>query len=81
MRRLAIAALGALVLLGGCGKKTVLKPLTGKPLPQKAATAAGQPSVTDLLNPGTQAKPVRDDELVTKSKPLQPDRFDLPPPG
>ena len=29
----------------------------------------------------TEARPTREDELVTKSKPLEPDRFDLPPPG
>jgi hypothetical protein len=43
--------------------------------------AARQPTVGDLLTPTTQARPVRDDELVVKSVPLAPDRFDLPPPG
>lgn len=81
MRKMAIAACLGLMLVAGCGKKTGLKPVTGEALPPKPATAAAQPSVTDLLTPGPQAKPVRDDELVGKSVPLQPDRFDLPPPG
>ncbi len=81
MNRIAIAALGALILLAGCGKRPVLKPADGHALPPKAQTAASQPSVTDLLAVPTQAKPTRDDELVVKSKPLAPDRFDLPPPG
>jgi hypothetical protein len=81
MRKTAILALAALMLLAGCGKKSVLRPADGQKLPQKPATAANQPSVGDLLNPGTEARPAREDELVTKSRPLQPDRFDLPPPG
>jgi hypothetical protein len=72
--------LAALMLTGGCGKKVVLRPSEGHTLPQKAATAASQPSVNDLLTPSTQVRPLRDDELVSKSKPLEPDRFDLPPP-
>lgn len=81
MNRVAILALGALVLLAGCGKRTVLRPADGKALPPKALTASAQPSVVNLLTLPAQAKPTRDDELVSKSKPLAPDRFDLPPPG
>lgn len=81
MNRIAIMAMGAFVLLAGCGKRPVLKPADNHPLPPKALTAASQPSVTQLLTVPTQAKPVRDDELVIKSQPLAPDRFDLPPPG
>jgi multidrug efflux pump subunit AcrA (membrane-fusion protein) len=81
MNRVAIMALGALVVLAGCGKRPVLKPADGRVLPPKALTAASQPDVDQLLAVPTQAKPTRDDELVTKSKPLAPDRFDLPPPG
>ena len=81
MRKIAIVACLAFALIAGCGKKTVLRPATGQTLPQKPATALSQPSVTDLLTPGPQARPVRDDELVNRSVPLQPDHFDLPPPG
>jgi predicted small lipoprotein YifL len=81
MRKTAILALAALVLLAGCGKKNILKPADNEKLPAKPATAARQPGVNDLLTPSTQARPVRDDELVIKSQPLATDRFDLPPPG
>ena len=74
-------ALAALALLAGCGKKVVLKPAEGRALPPKAASSALQPTVNDLLTPDSQALPGRDNELVNRSKPLQPDRFDLPPPG
>jgi predicted small lipoprotein YifL len=81
MRRTAILAMMALALVAGCGKRPVLRPADGKVLPPKAQSASAQPGVGDLLSVPTQAKPSRDDELVTKSTPLQPDRFDLPPPG
>jgi len=81
MKRIAILSVAGLVVLAGCGKRTVLRAADGKVLPPKAQTAASQPGVNDLLAVPAQAKPSRDDELVTKSKPLQPDRFDLPPPG
>jgi ABC-type uncharacterized transport system auxiliary subunit len=81
MSKAPLAALIAFALLAGCGKKSVLKPADGAQLPPKAATAAVQPNVGQLLTPPTQARPTRDDELVIKSQPLAPDRFDLPPPG
>jgi hypothetical protein len=81
MKRIAIVACLGLALLAGCGKRSVLKPASGEAMPVKPATAAAAPTVTQLLTPGPQAKPVRDDELVVKSAPLAPDRFDLPPPG
>jgi len=81
MKRTTIVACLALALLAGCGKKSVLKPASGEAMPVKPRTAAAAPSVTQLLTPDPQAKPVRDDELVVKSAPLAPDRFDLPPPG
>ena len=79
-RTLVIAAVG-LALLAGCGKKSMLKPASGMVMPVKPATAVAAPTVAGLLTPDTQARPVRDDELVVKSAPLAPDRFDLPPPG
>jgi hypothetical protein len=81
VNRIALALVGAALLLGGCGKKTVLHPAEGHALPPKARTAATQPGVGQLLTPATEARPARDDELIIKSAPLQPDRFDLPPPG
>jgi predicted small lipoprotein YifL len=81
MRRQALIALAALALLAGCGKKVILKPADGAALPPKAETSALTPTVNDLLTPDSQAVPGRDNELVGKSLPLKPDRFDLPPPG
>jgi hypothetical protein len=81
MRTIALALIGAALLIGGCGKKSVLHPAANHSLPPKAQTAATQPGVNQLLTPATQARPARDDELVIKSAPLQPDHFDLPPPG
>jgi hypothetical protein len=81
VRRIAILGVTVLALLAGCGKRPVLRPADGKMMPPKAQSAAAQPGVGDLLTPPVQARPNRDDELVTKSRPLQPDRFDLPPPG
>jgi predicted small lipoprotein YifL len=77
----ALYAFAALALLAGCGKKVILKPADGKTLPPKGATSALTPTVNDLLTPDSQAVPGRDNELVNRSQPLKPDRFDLPPPG
>lgn len=81
MKRRTRCALVALALLAGCGKKVALRPADGDMLPPKAATSALQPTPNDLLAPESQARPGRDNELVNRSLPLQPDRFDLPPPG
>ena len=81
MRRTAILAFAALALLAGCGKKVILKPADGHVLPPKGETSSLQPTVNDLLTPAPQAVPTRDEELLSKSAPLQPDRFNLPPPG
>ncbi|USI74344.1 hypothetical protein [Sphingomonas morindae] len=78
-RRVALAALLALAV-AGCGKKDVLRPVAGQPLPVKPATAPSQPSAAALLTPNAQSRPLRFNELVSKSKRLDADRFDLPPP-
>jgi hypothetical protein len=69
------------VLLAGCGKKEMLKEAGDTPLPPKPATAALQPTPAQLLVPATQTRPTRFNEIVTQSKELQSDRFDMPPPG
>ena len=38
------------------------------------------PTAEQLLTPPTNADPERIDELVKRSEPRKPDRFDLPPP-
>ena len=43
--------------------------------------AATQPTPDQLLTPTTEARPVRQEELLLKSEERRDDRFDLPPPG
>ena len=77
MKRLAILAM---IALGGCGKVGPLTPAPGQALPVKPLMARETPTAAQLLQLPTMAKPERVDELLTKSQPRQPDRFDLPPP-
>jgi hypothetical protein len=78
--RLVIAT-GALVALAGCGKMADLKPAEGQPLPVKPLMAQTTPTPNELLTPPAYANPSRIDELMRKSAPRKPDRFDLPPPS
>jgi len=78
MSRLVLLALA--LLAAACGKRETLAPLPPRCLPEKPATAPTQPTVDDLLSPGTQARPERSDELIRRSEVRAPDRFDLPPP-
>jgi len=75
----AIAVLGGVLLLAGCGAIQGLSPAPGKALPVKPASAPGQPSADDLLVQLPTVKPGRSDELMIKSQPRRDDRFDLPP--
>ena len=78
MKRIVIVGLAA--LLGACGKVAPLTPPPGQSLPVKPLMARATPDADDLLQLPTIAKPARVDELLTKSQPRKPDRFDLPPP-
>ena len=80
MRR-AAALLFLGLALAACGKKEMLKAADNRPLPPKPRTAASQPTPASLLDPGTQSRPQRFNELVTKSQALKADHFDMPPPG
>lgn len=79
MKRLAIAATAAL-LASGCGNVGPLQPRPGEPLPVKPLLARVTPTPEQLLTAPTYANPERVDELITRSEPRTPDRFDLPPP-
>jgi len=70
----------AVLCLGACGQMAELKPAPGQPLPVKPLLATATPTAEELLTPPTNARPERIDELVRRSEPRQPDRFDLPPP-
>jgi hypothetical protein len=76
---LAAAAMGALIVLPGCGSRQKLTAVEGvAPVPPAygAATAAGP---NELLEPSTQSRPERNVELRRKSEARADDPFDLPP--
>ena len=78
------SALGAVTLalaLAACGRAGELRPADGASLPVKPKLAATTPTPTELLTPPAIARPVRVDEVLRRSEPRQPDRFDLPPPS
>ena len=70
----------AVFCLGACGQMAELQPAPGEPLPVKPLLAKSTPIAEQLLTPPTNARPERIDELVKRSQPREPDRFDLPPP-
>ena len=69
-----------IIALTACGRAGEIRPAAGEPLPVKPKTAANTPSPEDLLELPSIAKPARVDELLKRSEPRRPDRFDLPPP-
>jgi hypothetical protein len=77
MKRIVLLAVFS---LGGCGQMAELQPARGEPLPVKPLLAKTTPTAEQLLTPPTNADPERIDELVKRSVPREPDRFDLPPP-
>ena len=70
-----------IALLGGCGSAGRLKPADNKPLPVAPYGATATPTPQQLMTPSTQARPERNDELLTNSQKRDPDPFDLPPPN
>ena len=81
MRLLRIFLLsGGVLLAAACGKVSPLEPAPGRSLPVKPLLAKTTPTAEQLLTPPTNADPERIDELVKRSEPRRPDRFDLPPP-
>ncbi len=78
MKRLLIVALA--VALAACGNVQELEPAPGKALPVKPLLAKRTPTPQDLLAIPDVARPKRIDELMRRSEPREPDRFDLPPP-
>ncbi|MEO9470115.1 hypothetical protein [Parasphingorhabdus sp.] len=76
-----IVLLPVLGLLSACGNRGGLEPAKGQSLPP-AAYGEAEPATSDqLLEPSTQARPERSDELLRRSEKRQDDKFDLPPPG
>ena len=72
----------ALVLaLAGCGRVGELQLPPGAAPLIKPKLAATTPTPEQLLPPPPIARPVRVDEILRRSEPRRPDRFDLPPPS
>ena len=63
-----------------CGNVAPLQPAPGQALPVKPLLAKATPTAEQLLTPPTNARPARVDELIRRSQPREPDRFDRPPP-
>ncbi len=76
----AALLIAASLTLGACGQMAPLQHKAGQPLPVKPLLAKATPTAEQLLTPPTYARPERIDELVKRSVPRAPDRFDLPPP-
>jgi len=79
--KLGLWAVGGSLALSACGQVGDLKPPPGQPLPVKPKLASTTPTPEELLTPPPIARPVRVDEILRRSEPRQPDRFDLPPPS
>ncbi|MEM8695781.1 MAG: hypothetical protein AAGE05_07135 [Pseudomonadota bacterium] len=80
--RIAIAAvMMSLPMLVSCGGREPLQPAQGEGMPVAPAMAQSQPTTDDLLQPTTQQRPERVDELLRRSEEREDDPFDLPPPG
>jgi hypothetical protein len=77
--RIAVCALGGLLMLAGCGEVTALKPKPGHDLPVAPYGRADKPGAGELLGQAPQTRPGRTVELRTRSEPRGDDAFDLPP--
>ncbi|MEH3040343.1 MAG: hypothetical protein PGN21_09810 [Sphingomonas paucimobilis] len=74
-----VALLAIAVALAGCGQRRDLRPRENAALPPAPYGATTQPTSADLLDPTTQQRPSRSDELLTESKARGDDPFALPP--
>jgi predicted outer membrane protein len=73
-------ALAALTL-AACGSRQDLRPKEGQSLPPKPYAVATDPTPSEMMTAGTQARPQRSDDLLNRSQERRNDKFDLPPPG
>jgi hypothetical protein len=79
--KLGLWPIALCLALAACGSVGDLKPPPGQSLPVKPKLATTTPTPEELLTPPAIARPVRVDEILTRSEPRKPDRFDLPPPS
>ncbi|MGW8189929.1 hypothetical protein [Sphingomonas hankookensis] len=76
-RALALAVVT--LTLAGCGQRSDLRPRENASLPPAPYGATATPTPAELLDPTTQQRPSRSDELLTESKARGDDPFALPP--
>ncbi|NTZ42031.1 hypothetical protein G7A66_02760 [Altererythrobacter sp. SALINAS58] len=69
----------AMLLLGGCGQKTILTPAPGATPPVAPFGTHTRPDADELLELDPQAAPERSVELRKRSEVREEDPFDLPP--
>lgn len=72
-------ALIMLISLGACAQRTPLEPMAGRTLPPAPYGAKTTPDADALLAPPTQAVPIRNVELRSRSEERADDPYDLPP--
>ena len=66
-------------LLAGCGSRADLAYPDGASGPATPAGASAPPTPRELVEPSTQSRPKRSDELLKQSEERRSDEFDLPP--
>jgi hypothetical protein len=81
LRSSALLPIALAVAVAGCGRVGDLRPPPSASLPVKPKMAVVAPTPEQLLTPPPIARPVRVDEILRRSEPRRPDRFDLPPPS
>ena len=81
LRSSALLPIALAIALAACGRVGELRPPPGSSLPVKPKVAVVTPTPEQLLTPPPIARPVRVDEILRRSEPRRPDRFDLPPPS
>lgn len=69
------------IAVASCGNRQELQPAAGESMPVAPDMSASEPTTEDLLEPTTQQRPTRVDELLRRSREREDDPFDLPPPG
>ena len=74
-----VTLLAIAVVLAGCGQRRDLRPRENASLPPAPYGATATPTSAELLDPTTQQRPSRSDELLTESKARGDDPFALPP--
>ena len=81
MTKKLLLGLTMMLALAACGGRDPLRPAAGEAMPVAPAMLREEPTTDDLLEPTTQQRPERVDELQRRSEEREDDPFDLPPPG